>query len=77
MTIPPAAPMRSARNPALSVVARVAAVAGSRVTVVATRNMRSALWMTRQTPHQNTSVEVTERGALTATASLSRRSVGA
>ncbi len=47
MTIPPAAPMRSARNPALKVVARVAAVGGSRVMVVATRNRRSALWMTR------------------------------
>src|SRR5215475_11574092 len=77
MTIPPAAPMRSARNPVLRVVARVAAVGGSRVTVVATRNMRSALWMTIHTPHQNTSVDVNDLGALTATASLSRRSAGA
>jgi transposase len=33
--------------------------------------------MTRQTPHQNTSVDVTDLGALTATANLSCRSVGA
>jgi hypothetical protein len=45
--------------------------------VVATRNMRSALWMTRQTPHQNTSVELNDRGALTTTASLSPQSAGA